>query len=111
LVTEAQARSMRPGSVVVDLAVAQGGNCPLSKPDALIEAGGVRIMGFSNLPARLPADASALYARNLLALLPLLTDKDTKAFAPHWNDEIVQGAALTRGGAIVHPALAPASAA
>src|ERR1041385_5623710 len=67
LVTEAQARSMRPGSVIVDLAVAQGGNCPLSRPDELVEIGGVKIMGFTNLPARLPADSSSLYARNLLA--------------------------------------------
>ena len=111
LVTEAQARSMRPGSVIVDLAVAQGGNCPLSKPDQLAEAGGVKIMGFTNLPARLPADASSLYARNLLALLPLLADKESKAFAPAWDDEIIRGALVTRGGAVVHPSLASASAA
>jgi len=107
LVTEAQAKSMRPGSVIVDLAVAQGGNCPLSKPDELAEIGGVKIMGFTNLPARLPADASSLYARNLLALLPLLSDKETKAFAPDWDDEIVQGAMLSRAGAPVHPHFAP----
>ena len=111
LVSEAQAKSMRPGSVIVDLAVAQGGNCPLSKADQLIELGGVRVMGFTNLPARLGADASSLYAKNLLALLPLLTDKDTKAFAPHWDDEIIQGAMLSRGGALVHPHFAPKSAA
>jgi H+-translocating NAD(P) transhydrogenase subunit alpha len=111
LVSEAQAKSMRPGSVIVDLAVAQGGNCPLSQPDELVEAGGVKIMGFTNLPARLPADASSLYAKNLLALLPLLTDKDSKAFAPHWDDEIIQGAMLTKAGSIVHPHFAPASAA
>jgi NAD(P) transhydrogenase subunit alpha len=107
LVSEAQARSMRPGSVIIDLAVAQGGNCPLSKPDQLVEAGGVRIMGFTNLPARLPGDASSLYARNLLALLPLLTNKDTQAFAPAWDDEIIKGALVARAGAIVHPSLAP----
>jgi len=111
LVTEAQAKSMRPGSVIIDLAVAQGGNCPLSKPDQLVEANGVKIMGFTNLPARLPADASSLYARNLLALLPLLTNKETKAFEPAWDDEIIKGALVTRGGAVVHPSLAPASAA
>jgi NAD(P) transhydrogenase subunit alpha len=111
LVTEAQAKSMRPGSVIVDLAVAQGGNCPLSKPDELVEVGGVKIMGFTNLPARLGADASSLYAKNLLALLPLLTEKDGKAFAPHWDDEIIQGAMLARGGALVHPHFAPKSAA
>lgn len=111
LVTEAQAKSMRPGSVIIDLAVAQGGNCPLSKLDTLAEVGGVKIMGFSNLPARLPADASALYGRNLLALLPLLTDKDSKAFAPAWDDEIIKGAMISKGGALVHPHFAPKSAA
>jgi NAD(P) transhydrogenase subunit alpha len=111
LVSEAMARSMRPGSVIVDLAVAQGGNCPLSKADELVDVGGVKIMGFANLPARLPADSSALYAKNLLALLPLLTDKDSKAYAPAWDDEIVKGAMLTKGGAVVHPSFAPASAA
>jgi NAD(P) transhydrogenase subunit alpha len=107
LVTEAQAKSMRPGSVIIDLAVAQGGNCPLSKADELVEVGGVKIMGFTNLPARLPADSSALYGRNLLALLPLLADKETKAFAPAWDDEIIKGAMLTKGGALIHPSLAP----
>ncbi|MDX2237302.1 MAG: Re/Si-specific NAD(P)(+) transhydrogenase subunit alpha [Hyphomonadaceae bacterium] len=111
LVTEAMARSMRPGSVIVDLAVAQGGNCPLSKPDELVIENGVKIMGFTNLPARLPADSSGLYAKNLLALLPLLTDKETKAFSPAWDDEIIKGAMLTRDGAVVHPSFAPAAAA
>jgi NAD(P) transhydrogenase subunit alpha len=101
------AKSMRPGSVIVDLAVAQGGNCPLSKPDTCVESGGVKVMGFTNLPARLPADSSALYAKNLLALLPLLTDKDTQAFAPAWDDEIIQGAMLARAGALIHPHFAP----
>jgi len=110
LVTSEMARSMKPGSVIIDLAVTQGGNCPLSKPDQLVEEGGVKIMGFTNLPARLPADSSSLYAKNLLALLPLLMDKDSKAFAPHWDDEIIKGAMLTRAGAIVHPALAPPAA-
>jgi NAD(P) transhydrogenase subunit alpha len=111
LVTEAQAKSMRPGSVIVDLAVAQGGNCPLSKADECVVVGGVKIMGFTNLPARLPADSSSLYAKNLLALLPLLTDKESKAFAPAWDDEIIKGAMLSRNGALIHPHFAPASAA
>jgi NAD(P) transhydrogenase subunit alpha len=106
LVSEEMARSLRPGSVIVDLAVSQGGNCPLSKPDEVVELGGVKIAGFSNLPARLAADASSLYAKNLLALLPLLTGKDTKAFSPAWDDEIVRGAALTRDGEIIHPSFA-----
>ncbi len=111
LVTEAQAKSMRPGSVIVDLAVAQGGNCPLSKADELVQVGGIKVMGFTNLPARLPSDASSLYAKNLLALLPLLADKESKAFAPAWDDEIIKGAMLTKDGALVHPHFAPASAA
>jgi len=67
--------------------------------------------GFTNLPARLASDASSLYAKNFLALLPLLTDKDSKAFAPAWDDEIIKGAMLSRGGALVHPHFASASAA
>lgn len=104
LVTEAMVRSMRPGSVVVDLAVTQGGNCPLSKPDQVVDVNGVKVIGFTNLPGRIAADASALYARNLLALLPLLTGENA-AFAPKWDDEIVKAAVLTKDGAVVHPAL------
>ncbi len=110
LVTEAMVRSMRPGSVIVDLAAAQGGNCPLTNGDEIVEVSGVRIAGFTNLPARLAADSSALYAKNLLALIPLLTDKDSKAFAPHWDDEIIKGAALTRDGTLIHPAFAQQAA-
>ena len=111
LVTEAMVKSMKPGSIVIDLAVSQGGNCPLSKSDEVVNVGGVMVAGFSNLPARLPADSSALYARNLLAILPLLTDKDTKAFAPAFDDDVIKGAMLTRDGAVVHPSFAPAPAA
>ncbi len=107
LVTEAMVKSMKPGSVIIDLAVSQGGNCPLSKSDEVVNVGGVLVAGFSNLPARLPADSSALYAKNLLAILPLLTDKDTKGFSPAWDDEIIKGALLTRDGAVVHPSFAP----
>ncbi len=104
LVTEDMVRSMRPGSVIVDMAVAQGGNCPLSKPDEIVDVNGVKIAGFTNLPSRMAADASALYAKNLLALLPLFTGENGE-FAPNWEDEIVTASALTRDGAVVHPAL------
>ncbi|HEX5007952.1 MAG TPA: Re/Si-specific NAD(P)(+) transhydrogenase subunit alpha [Hyphomonadaceae bacterium] len=104
LVTEAMVKTMRPGSVVVDLAVSQGGNCPLSRPDQVADINGVKVIGFTNLPAHVAADASALYARNLLALLPLLTGED-KSFSPKWDDEIVKAAVLTRDGQVVHPAL------
>jgi NAD(P) transhydrogenase subunit alpha len=105
LVTEEMVKTMKPGSIIVDLAVEQGGNCPLSKPDEMIEAYGVTIMGYSNLPARLPVDTSSLYSRNLFNFVSLIVDKKTRALALDWNDEIVKGAGLTRDGEIVHPAL------
>jgi NAD(P) transhydrogenase subunit alpha len=105
LITEEMVKTMKPGSIIVDLAVEQGGNCPLSKPDEMIEAYGVTIMGYSNLPARLPIDTSSLYSRNLFNFVSLFVDKKTGASALDWNDEIVKGAGLTRDGAIVHPAL------
>jgi H+-translocating NAD(P) transhydrogenase subunit alpha len=111
LVSPEMVATMKPGSVIVDLAVEQGGNCPLSKPDELVVTeNGVSIMGFTNLPGRMAADTSALYAKNLLNLLPLLTDKDSKAFAPARDDEIIQRALVTAGGAIVHPDYAPVPA-
>ncbi len=104
LVTEAMVKSMRPGSVIIDLAVSQGGNCPLSKPDEVVDVNGVKVAGFTNLPGRIAADASALYARNLLAFLPLLTGENA-VFAPKWDDEIVKASVLTKNGVVVHPAL------
>ncbi len=104
LVTEAMVKTMRPGSVIVDLAAAQGGNCKLSKPDEVVEIDGVKIFGPTNLPASIAADASALYAKNLLNFLPLLTAEDG-AFAPNWEDDVVKGAGLTRDGKVVHPSL------
>jgi NAD(P) transhydrogenase subunit alpha len=105
LVTEEMVKTMKPGSVIVDLAVEQGGNCPLSKPDQVIETHGVIIMGYTNLPARLAVDSSSLYSRNLFNFVSLLVDKKTGALALDWNDEIVKGAGLTREGEIVHPFL------
>jgi len=105
LVTEEMVKSMKPGSIIVDLAVEQGGNCPLSKPDEVIEIYGVTIMGYTNLPARLAVDTSSLYARNLFNFVALIVDKKTGALALDWNDEIVKGAGLTHDGQIVNPAL------
>jgi H+-translocating NAD(P) transhydrogenase subunit alpha len=105
LVSEEMVKTMKPGSIIVDLAVEQGGNCPLSEPDKVVEAHGVTIMGYTNLPARLAVDTSMLYARNLLNFVSLIVDKKTGALALNWDDEIVKGAGLTRDGAIVHPAL------
>jgi NAD(P) transhydrogenase subunit alpha len=103
LVTPEMVESMKPGSVIVDLAVEQGGNCPLSRPGEVVDHNGVKIMGYVNMPSRLPVDASALYARNLLAFLTPLVGKESKALEIDWADQIVAGAALTRDGRIVHP--------
>lgn len=101
LVTEAMVKTMKPGSVIVDMAVSQGGNCPLSKPDEVVDVNGVKVAGFSNLPARLPADASSLYAKNLLAFLPLVTAEDGKLNLDT-EDEIVTAMLLTRNGETVN---------
>jgi len=105
LVSAAQVASMRPGSVLVDLAVEQGGNVEGSVPGEVVETGGVKIVGYANLPGRIAADASALYARNLFAFAGLFLDKEG-AFAPDFEDEILKAALVTRAGAVVHPALA-----
>ncbi len=108
LITAEMVRSMKPGSVIVDLAVEQGGNCELSKPGEVVEVDGVKIIGHYNVPGRLGTDASALYAKNLLNFLTPLVDKE-KGLQINWEDEIIQGTLLTRDGAIVHPALVQGS--
>src|ERR1700744_1487356 len=105
LVTAEMIGTMKPGSVIVDLAAEQGGNTPLTKPNEVIETNGVTIMGYTNLPARLAVDTSSLYARNLFNFVSLIVDKKTGALALNWDDEIVKGAGLTRDGEIVHPSL------
>ena len=105
LVTEDMVKTMKPGSVIVDLAAGQGGNCPLSKPDEVTEVHGVILMGYTNLPGRLAVDASNLYARNLFNFVSLIVDKESGEAKLDWEDEIIKGAGLTRDGAIVHPAL------
>ena len=105
LVTEEMVKTMKPGSIIVDLAAEQGGNCPLTKPDEVVEAHGVTLMGYCNLPGRLAVDSSSLYARNLFNFVSLFVDKKTGVAALNWDDEIIKGAGLTRGGAVVHPAL------
>ena len=101
LITEEMVKSMKPGAVIVDMAVSQGGNCPLSKPDEIVDVGGVKVAGFSNLPARLPADSSSLYAKNLLAFLPLVTAEDG-SLNLDTDDEVVVAMLLTRGGDTVN---------
>ena len=103
LVTEQMVRSMSPGSVIVDLAVEQGGNVALSRLGEAIDADGVVILGFANVPGRLAADASSLYARNLFNFISAFYDNDSGALAIDWDDDIIKGVALTREGAIIHP--------
>jgi NAD(P) transhydrogenase subunit alpha len=98
-------RTMKPGSIIIDLAAEQGGNCPLSKAGETIEVNGVKIVGAVNLAGRLAADASSLYARNLFNFISPLVDKATQALKIDWNDEIIKGTCLTRDGEVVHPAL------
>ena len=94
LVSEEMIKSMKSGSVIVDLAAGAGGNTPLSEADRTIEAFGVTIMGPTNLPGALATDASSLYARNLFNFVSLIVDKKTGALAIDWNDEIIKGAVV-----------------
>jgi proton-translocating NAD(P)+ transhydrogenase subunit alpha len=101
LVTEDMVKSMKPGSVIVDMAVEQGGNCPLSELDKTVTKHGVQIIGIGNLPALVPADASALYARNLLNFLNLLLDLKTGQLKLNREDEIIAGSLVCIGGTVV----------
>ena len=105
LVTEEMIKTMKPGSVIVDLAAEQGGNTPLTKADEVIQTNGITIMGYTNLPGRLAVDSSSLYARNLFNFVSLIVDKKTGDLALNWDDDIVKGAGVTRDGEIVHPSL------
>lgn len=106
LITEEMVKSMRPGSVIVDLAVEAGGNCPLSELDKVVVKHGVSIVGYANVPSRLAVDASTLFAKNLLNFITPLVDKETKTLGFNWDDEILKGCCVTRDGQVVHPALA-----
>ncbi len=110
LINDEMVHSMRPGSVIVDLAAEQGGNCTLTKPGEVVEINGVTIIGLFNIPSRLSADASALYAKNLLNFLTPLVNAEEKALNINWQDEIVAAATLTRDGQVVHPNFQPANA-
>src|SRR3954470_8890259 len=103
LVSAEMVQSMKPGSVIVDLAVEQGGNCALSELDQVVEKHGVKIVGHANVASRTAVDSTSLYAKNLLNLVQLLIDKETKGLKINWDDEIVKGVALTRDGQVIHP--------
>jgi NAD(P) transhydrogenase subunit alpha len=111
LISKEMVTSMRPGSVIVDLAVERGGNCELAKPGEVADVNGVKIVGHLNMAGRIPASASSLYAKNLYNFLETLIDKKEKTLAVKWDDEIVKATMLTREGAVVHPSFVPKSAA
>jgi NAD(P) transhydrogenase subunit alpha len=104
LISAAMVESMKAGSVIVDLAVERGGNCALAKPGEVVTTpNGVKIVGHLNVPGRLPATSSSLYAKNLYAFVETLIDKAAKTLAVNWDDELVKATALTKDGAVIHP--------
>ena len=112
LVTKEMVADMKAGSVIVDLAIESGGNAEGGKVGKIVTtANGVKLVGHANMPSRIAADASALYAKNLLNFLGLIVDKETRGLKIDIADEIVKGTLVTRDGQIVHPALAPAETA
>ncbi len=104
LVNEEMVKDMKPGSVIVDLAAEAGGNCPLCEMDNVVVAHDVTILSYENVPSRIPVDASALYARNLLNFITPMIDKETQTFKLDMEDEIIQGTLVTHEGQIVHAA-------
>ena len=110
LITRAMVESMKPGAIIVDLAAERGGNCELTEPGKTIETpNGVKIAGPLNLAGTIAVNASSLYAKNLLAFIDLMIDKKEKTLAVNWDDDIIKGTLVAKGGAIVHPNLAPAN--
>ncbi|MHA1546790.1 MAG: Re/Si-specific NAD(P)(+) transhydrogenase subunit alpha [Alphaproteobacteria bacterium] len=105
LISKTMVESMKTGSVIVDLAVERGGNCALAKPGKVVKHKGVSILGYLNVAGRLAADASSLYARNLVAFLTPMIDAEKKTLKIDWQDEIVAGTLIARNGKLVHPIL------
>ena len=105
LISKVMVESMKPGSIIVDLAAERGGNCELTKPGETVVHNGVSIMGPLNLAGTVSGNASSLYARNLYAFIETMIDKKSGALAINWDDEIIKGTALTRDGAVIHPSL------
>jgi NAD(P) transhydrogenase subunit alpha len=110
LVSGEMVRSMKPGSVLVDLAVERGGNVEGVKAGEVADINGVKIVGFTNVAGRVAASASSLYARNLFNFIETLVDKSTKSLAVKWDDELVKATALTKDGAVIHPNFQPKNA-
>ncbi|MGH6750023.1 MAG: Re/Si-specific NAD(P)(+) transhydrogenase subunit alpha, partial [Methyloceanibacter sp.] len=106
LLSKAMIESMRPGSIIVDLAAERGGNAELTKADEIVEHNGVRIFGKLNLAGSVPVNASSLYARNLQAFVEPLIDKEMKSLAINFDDELVKGTLIAKDGAIVNAMIA-----
>jgi proton-translocating NAD(P)+ transhydrogenase subunit alpha len=105
LISKAMIESMKPGSVIVDLAAERGGNTDVTKPDEDVTHNGVLIIGPTNLAGDVPVNASSLYAKNLLSFLETMIDKKDKTLKVNWDDEIVKGTLVAKDGKIVHPSL------
>jgi H+-translocating NAD(P) transhydrogenase subunit alpha len=111
LITRAMVESMKPGSVIVDLAAERGGNCEATVPGQTVDVGGVKIIGPINLAGSVPVNASSLYAKNLYAFLELFFDKKEKVLKVNWDDEIIKGTLIAKDGQVVHPNLVSQTAA
>ena len=107
LVSADMVKSMKPGSVLVDLAVERGGNVEGAKAGEVAEVDGIKIVGYTNVAGRVAASASSLYARNLFNFIETMVDKANKALAVNWDDELVKATALTKDGAVIHPNFQP----
>ena len=106
LVSAAMVASMKPGSVLIDLAIERGGNVEGARPGEIVDLNGVKIVGHLNVASRIAASASSLYARNLYAFLETMVDKKTSKLAVNYDDELVKATLITKDGLVVHPALA-----
>jgi NAD(P) transhydrogenase subunit alpha len=108
LITREMLKAMKPGSIAIDLAVERGGNVEGAVADQVVEVEGVKVVGYTNMPGRIAASASALYAKNLVTFLETMVGKETKVLALNVEDELVKATMLTHGGAVVHPNFAAA---
>ena len=107
LVSAEMVKSMKPGSVLVDLAVERGGNVEGAKAGEVVDIDGIKIVGYTNVAGRVAQSASSLYARNLFNFIETMVDKANKALAVNWDDELVKATALTKDGAVIHPNFQP----
>ena len=110
LITRAMIETMKPGSVIVDLAAERGGNTEVTEANKTVEVNGVKVVGAVNLSATIPVNASSLYAKNLLAFIDLMIDKKEKTLKVDWSDDIIKGTLIAKDGKIVHPSLVQGAA-